>query len=160
MRSRRLACAVALALVAALGVPSAATARQQSPGGAGKVEVYVGKVTPQQFEELRRTGVDAAGGTGAAARRGIEVEVVLTERQAARLAGKGVELEVKKVKGKAASQALREQAAARLDGVPALQRARRHPRRAGRDRGPLTRGSPSWSRSARTGRASRSRPSR
>ena len=110
MRSRRLACAAALALVAALGVPSAATARQQSPGGAGKVEVYVGTVTPQQFEELRRTGVDAAEAQKSADSAGIEVEVVLTERQAARLAGKGVELQVKKVNGKAASQALREQA--------------------------------------------------
>jgi hypothetical protein len=105
-----LACAAALALVAALGVPSAATARQQSPGGADKVEVYVGTVTPQQFEELRRTGVDAAEAQKSADSAGIEVEVALTERQAARLAGKGVKLQVKKVRGKAASQALREQA--------------------------------------------------
>ena len=41
-----------------------------------------------------------------------KVETVLTERQAARLASKGVQLEVKKIRGKAASQVLREQAAA------------------------------------------------
>ena len=44
-----------------------------------------------------------------------KVETVLTERQAARLAAKGVKLEVKRIGGKAASQVLREQAAAGLD---------------------------------------------
>ena len=54
------------------------------------------------------SGTRSARSTG----RRPEVETVLTERQAARLASKGVKLEVKRVRGKAASQVLREQAAA------------------------------------------------
>ena len=41
-----------------------------------------------------------------------KVETVLTERQAARLASKGVKLEIKRIGGKTSSQVLREQAAA------------------------------------------------
>jgi len=118
MRSRRLAGAAVLALVAALGLPSAANARQSDPGGRDRLEVYVGTVTPQQFDELRNIGVDpdeVTAGGGASARKAAaagmstKIEAVLTERQAARLTSKGLKLEVKKVHGKAASEALRAQ---------------------------------------------------
>ena len=107
MRSRRLAGAVALGLVVALGIPVAASA--QEPGGRDRVEVYVGTVSPEQFELLRGIGVDPEDVVHGADGLSTEVEVPLTERQAARLASKGVKLEVKRIAGKTSSQLMREQ---------------------------------------------------
>ena len=89
-----------------------AFARQPNPGGRDNFEVYAGTVSPQQLEELRRVGVDPDEITQDAVGTDVKVETVLSERQAARLAAKGVKLEVKKIRGKAASEALRAQAAA------------------------------------------------
>ena len=107
MRSRRLAGAAALALVVALGIPTAASA--QEPGGRDRVEVYVGTVSPEQFELLRGIGVDPEDVVHGADGVSTEVEVPLTERQAARLASKGVKLAVKRIAGKTSSQLMREQ---------------------------------------------------
>ncbi|MEV1143633.1 M14 family zinc carboxypeptidase [Micromonospora sp. NPDC049799] len=114
MRRTRLAIAGVFTLVGALTLTTPASARPPSdPDGRDGLEVYVGTVNPEQVEKLRAAGVDlghdhhesdGAGNT--------TIETVLSTRQAARLASQGVKLDVKKVDGKAASQALREQAAA------------------------------------------------
>lgn len=109
MRSRRwLVASTVVTLVAALGAasPAAATA----PGDQDRLEVYVGTVTPTQLEELRASGVDAGEAAMGVDGANTKVEMVLSGRQADRLADRGVELAAKKIKGKAASQVLREQA--------------------------------------------------
>jgi murein tripeptide amidase MpaA len=72
-------------------------------------------VTPKQLDELRSVGVDAKDITKETDGSTTKVETVLTERQAAQLAAKGVKLEVKRIGGKVASEVLREQAAAGWD---------------------------------------------
>ncbi|WP_405095303.1 M14 family zinc carboxypeptidase [Micromonospora sp. NBC_01412] len=114
MKKARLAIAGVLTLVGALALTPPAGARPPSdPAGRDGLEVYVGTVTPEQREKLRAAGVDLGhdqrGTDGAGATR---VETVLSRRQADRLAGQGVRLAVKRVHGRDASQALREQAAA------------------------------------------------
>jgi hypothetical protein len=110
MRSRRLAGAVALALVAALGIPTAASA--QEPGGNDRVEVYVGTVNAEQFEAMRELGVEPEDFVKDTAGAATEVEVALTGRQAARLAAQGLKLQVKRIAGKTASTLMAQQAAA------------------------------------------------
>ena len=114
MSSRRWVGAGIFALITALAASlSVAPAyARPSSGDRDQFEVYSGTVNPAQLEELRRVGVDPDEVTQDAEGTDVKVETVLTERQAARLASKGVRLEVKKVRGKAASQVLREQAAA------------------------------------------------
>ncbi|NBE84194.1 M14 family metallopeptidase [Micromonospora rubida] len=114
MKKARLAVAGVLTLLGALALTPPAGARPPSdPTGRDGLEVYVGTVTPEQREKLRAAGVDLGhdqrGTDGAGATR---VETVLSRRQADRLAGQGVRLAVKRVHGRDASQALREQAAA------------------------------------------------
>ncbi|TDC40826.1 M14 family metallopeptidase [Micromonospora sp. KC213] len=114
MKRTRLAIAGVFTLVGALALTAPATARPSSdPDGRDSLEVYVGTLDPAQLAKLRAAGVDLGhdhhGTTSDGAAR---VETVLSEREARRLADQGVELEVKKVRGKPASQALREQAAA------------------------------------------------
>jgi hypothetical protein len=98
--------AMALTAPAAAGPPS-------DPAGRDGLEVYVGTVNAEQLDRLRAAGVDldedhrSADATGSTT-----IETVLTRREAARITGQGVPLAVKKVHGKDASQALREQAAA------------------------------------------------
>jgi hypothetical protein len=65
-------------------------------------------VTPKQLDELRSVGVDAKDITKETDGSTTKVETVLTERQAAQLAAKGVKLEVKRIGGKVASEVLRE----------------------------------------------------
>jgi hypothetical protein len=103
-----------LTLVGGLGLAVPAMPASAAPTeDPDHLEVYVGTVDAEQMEHLRALGIDreeasvTPKGNGAA-----EIEAVLTERQAARLASKGVKLRVKKVGGKDASQALRQQAAA------------------------------------------------
>jgi Zinc carboxypeptidase/Immune inhibitor A peptidase M6 len=112
MRTARWATACVLTLVGAVAVAAPANSAP-SPDAGGNVEVYVGTLTPKQLDELRGIGVDledtavsrdAAGNT--------TVETILTKSQADRLAAKGLKLSVKQVRGKNASQVLREQAAA------------------------------------------------
>ncbi|GGM04741.1 M14 family metallopeptidase [Micromonospora yangpuensis] len=114
MRRTRLAIASVFTLVGALVLTAPANAKPTAaPGGHDSLEVYVGTVNPQQLEKLRATGADLGHDHGATDRSGnTEIETVLSGRQAQRLAAQGVRLQVKKVRGKAASQALREQAAA------------------------------------------------
>jgi hypothetical protein len=114
MRNTPLVIAGVFTLVGALALATPAGARPAAdPGGRDRFEVYVGTVAPGQLDELRRAGLDlgdtavSRDGTGNA-----RVEAVLTGDQAARLAAKGVRLSVKKVRGKDASRALREQASA------------------------------------------------
>ncbi|HWH01179.1 MAG TPA: M14 family zinc carboxypeptidase [Pilimelia sp.] len=115
MRRALLATASVLTLVgaAALAGPAGA-APPTGPGNhPDRHEVYVGDLTRDQLDELRALGVDSEGLPAAADKAGtVAVEAVLTQRQAARLTSKGVPLTVKKVRGKPASQALAEQAAA------------------------------------------------
>jgi hypothetical protein len=88
-----------------------AEAQQGDPPGVG-LEVYVGEVDAAGVQTMRETGLDAhdfiverePGG-------GAQVEVVLTEAQAAKLSDDGVDLEVKQVDGVDASEALEEQVA-------------------------------------------------
>ena len=114
MRKTRLAIACVFTLVGAMVLTTPASARPPSEPGIGRdnLEVYVGSVNPEQINILRESGVDVGHAGGETDKAGdSEVEVVLTGEQAARLATKGVELSVKKVRGKEASQALREQSA-------------------------------------------------
>ncbi|MDM4718312.1 M14 family zinc carboxypeptidase [Micromonospora sp. WMMA1363] len=113
MRRTRLAIAGVFTLVGALALTAPASARPPSdPVGRDGLEVYVGTVSPKQLEKLRHAGVDLDHGHTETDRTGdTRIETVLSRRQAARLASQGVQLEVKKVRGKNASQALREQAA-------------------------------------------------
>jgi hypothetical protein len=114
VRPKLIALAITLALIATMCVSLPAGAKP-ADRGRDRAEVYVGTVTPQQFEELRRAGVDPQEVGSEQAGTARRVEVVLTERKAARLRELGVKLEVKQVKGKAASEALRQQAAAGWD---------------------------------------------
>lgn len=114
MRTARLATACVLTLVGAMALTGPASAQLPSDlGSRDSLEVYVGTLNPEQLEELRGTGVDLQDAALSRDASGnAKVEMVLTERQAARLASKGIKLAVKKVHGKNASQVLREQAAA------------------------------------------------
>ena len=115
MSSRRRVGALVFALTTALVVTltaGPAYAKEPDPSDKDNFEVYEGTVTPKQLDELRKVGVDAQDVTQEADGTATKVETVLTERQAARLAAKGVKLDVKRIRGKAASQVLREQAAA------------------------------------------------
>jgi hypothetical protein len=90
--------AVALVGTASLVVLPAG-AQPEGAHGESDLEVYVGEVDAAGVEVLR----------------GLGVEVVLSEGQAAKVRDAGVDLEVKTVDGVAASQALRLQAAAGWD---------------------------------------------
>ena len=118
MSSRLRACALAFALTTALIVTltaGPAYAKQPDPSDKDTFEVYEGTVTPKQLDELRKAGVDAKDIAQETDGSSTKVETVLTERQAARLAEKGVRLGVKRIDGKAASEVLRAQAAAGWD---------------------------------------------
>ena len=92
-----------LAVVAgALAAGPAATAAP-GPGGDG-LEVYVGELDPQQLQKLADIGVDREGlTTGRTADGKAKVEVIISDRQADKLRSDGVDLNVKKVKGRDAS---------------------------------------------------------
>ncbi|MEH1015185.1 M14 family zinc carboxypeptidase [Micromonospora sp. CPCC 206060] len=114
MRKTRLAIASVFTLVGAMALTAPVTAQPPStPDTRDRLEVYVGTVTPKQLDELRAVGVDLGHSHVSADQVGnTTVEAVLSTRQAARLTSRGVPLTVKKVRGKEASRALREQAAA------------------------------------------------
>lgn len=105
----KLAAAGALVLTGALlSVMPAAAA---PPEGTGRgLEVYVGQVDAAGLEKLRQAGLDHEDvRTGAAQDGRIRVEVVMNGIQAAKLAEDGVELSVKTINGKAASEVAAEQ---------------------------------------------------
>ncbi|MBQ1024151.1 M14 family metallopeptidase [Micromonospora sp. C95] len=113
MRRTPLAIAGVFTLVGALVLTAPASARPPSdPGGGDGMEVYVGTVDPAQLHQLREAGVDVGHGSTPDRSGKTEIETVLSRAQADRLARKGVDLEVKKVRGKDASRVLREQSAA------------------------------------------------
>ena len=108
---------VALAVGLFLAAPSASTAPSvaRAAGGDG-LEVYVVEAPVGQLDALDDVGVDtdhvvqekAAGGN-------VRFEVVITDRQAAKLRNEGLKVTVKKVDGKKASVAAAEQLAAGFD---------------------------------------------
>jgi hypothetical protein len=112
LRRRSIAVLSAAALVgtAAIAVLPAG-AQPDSPPGQSGLEVYVGEVDAAGVEKMRAIGLDAddfvvdAGAAGPT-----EVEVAMTDTQAAKLQAQGVELEVKMVDGKKASEVLLTQA--------------------------------------------------
>ncbi|MEV0155913.1 M14 family zinc carboxypeptidase [Micromonospora sp. NPDC050686] len=113
MRRRRLAIAGVFTLVGALALTAPASARPPSdPVGRDSLEVYVGTVNAEQLEKLRAAGVDLGHDTLETGAAGTRVETVLSRREAKRLTGQGVPLRVKQIRGKDASQVLREQSAA------------------------------------------------
>ncbi|MDR7274969.1 M14 family metallopeptidase [Catenuloplanes atrovinosus] len=97
---RTAAAALVLALIGTAG--AAVPARAAGPADGG-LEVYTGAATPAQRDRLRAAGVELTGGAG-------PVEVVLSARQAARLAGQGLRLTPRTVRGERAADALRAQA--------------------------------------------------
>ncbi len=117
MRRTPLAIAGVFTLVGALALTTPASARPSSdPGSRDSLEVYVGTVGPAQLHQLREAGVDIGHGSTTDQSGTTRIETVLSRGQADRLARKGVKLSVKQVRGKAASQVLREQAAAGWTG--------------------------------------------
>ncbi|MEV6813679.1 M14 family zinc carboxypeptidase [Micromonospora sp. NPDC051296] len=112
MRRTPLAIAGVFTLVGALALTAPASARPPSdPGGRDSMEVYVGTVGPAQLHQLREAGVDIGHESTTDQSGNTRIETVLSRGQADRLARKGVKLSVKQVRGKNASQVLREQAA-------------------------------------------------
>ncbi|MGH8969147.1 MAG: M14 family zinc carboxypeptidase [Actinomycetes bacterium] len=104
-----------LALVAGLVVaaPNATAAPEDRGGG---LEVFVGNLSPAQVESLAAAGLDHEDVATGKLRDGrVPVEVVMSERQAAKLQAEGLDLRVKTVNGKKASTALAEQARAGYD---------------------------------------------
>ncbi|MEV6268102.1 M14 family zinc carboxypeptidase [Kribbella sp. NPDC051936] len=103
MRRTSVFIAVLAVVAGALAVGQAATAAP-APGGDG-LEVYVGDLNTQQLQKVVDAGVDRADlATGKGAGGTTRVEVVISERQAAKLRSDGVDLKVKKVKGHTASE--------------------------------------------------------
>ncbi len=87
------------ALVA--GPPATAVPAQ---GGDGGLEVYVGDLAPDQLQKLAELGLDHEDVSTRAAGNGkVSVEAVITDLQADKLRSDGVDLAVKKVKGRDAS---------------------------------------------------------
>ena len=102
-RSPVFAAVLALAAGALMVGPSATAAPGQ--GGEGGLEVYVGELAPDQLQKLAALGLDHEDvATGKAANGKVKVEAVITDLQAEKLRSDGVELAVKMVKGKKASE--------------------------------------------------------
>ncbi len=106
---------VPVALTALLGGlfvagPPAST----EPGGSRDgLEVYVVEGPAAALDELQELGIDAHHVSHRSAGKGrVRLDAVITDRQAAKLRGAGFEAEVKRIDGKKASEAAREQLAA------------------------------------------------
>jgi hypothetical protein len=94
---------LALAAGALVAGPSATAALGQ--GGKGGLEVYVGELNPDQLQKLTALGLDSEEiATGKAANSKVRVEAVITDLQAEKLRTDGVDLAVKKVNGRDASE--------------------------------------------------------
>jgi len=93
-----------MALTGALLSTLPAGAAPSTDNGRG-LEVYVGRVDAEALEKLNRAGLDHEDVRTGRARDGkIRVEVVMNGIQADKLAQEGVELAVKRINGKPASQ--------------------------------------------------------
>ena len=110
-----------LSVLALVAGTLAATPAAAAPSGDSGLEVYTGEVDATDVETLREFGLDpeqfivddasANPETGGK----VEVEVVTTPDEATKLQAAGVEIEVKRVEGMAASEALAAQARAGWD---------------------------------------------
>jgi len=110
------AAAAAVILTGALlnGVPAGA-APPDDKGGA--LEVYVGRVDAEGLEKLKQAGLDHEDiATGKGRDGEVRVEVVMSGVQAEKLATEGVDLAVKRINGKKASQVAAEQNSAGYEG--------------------------------------------
>ena len=102
--------ALALAAGALVAGPPATAGPGQATagpgqGGEGGLEVYVGELNPDQLQKLTALGLDNEDiATGKAENGKVEVEAVITDLQADKLRTDGVDLAVKKVKGRDASE--------------------------------------------------------
>ncbi|MEV0458446.1 M14 family metallopeptidase [Catellatospora methionotrophica] len=107
--------AVCLGMIGAIAlvVPASAKPVGDSDRARNPLDVYVGELDQKQLDALRKTGIDSEElRTAPLAGGKVKVEVVLSEVEASRLAGRGVPLSVKMIRGQKASDALRKQALA------------------------------------------------
>jgi hypothetical protein len=112
---RRRARVLLLTIVSALVVAGLATVPSTAAADPGRgrsgLEVYVGSVTAEQLQALRAAGFDHEDlALGDAIGDLIPLEVAMTAKQAAQLKRAGVDLDVKRVGGKTASELLAKQA--------------------------------------------------
>jgi hypothetical protein len=111
MKRSATAAVAALALVGGLlatGLPAGA---QPGSGKQPSLEVYVGQVDAADLEAIHGVGLDHEDvSTGKGQDGKIAVEVVMNHRQADKLASQGVELEVKTIGGRKASEVAAAQA--------------------------------------------------
>ncbi len=117
MKRTAIAALSAAALVG--GMLAAGTPASAAPGNGNgpKLEVYVGEVDAAGLEKLHRAGLDHEDiATGDNLNGSIAVEVVMSTLQADKLASDGVELAVKKINGKKASEVAALQNAAGYQG--------------------------------------------
>jgi hypothetical protein len=97
----------------ALVVPASAKPVGNGERASNPLDVYVGVIDQNQVEEFRSIGLDHEDVRTAPAEAGkVRVEAVLSEVEASRLAGRGLKLSVKMIRGEKASNALRRQALA------------------------------------------------
>ncbi|GAA1402606.1 M14 family metallopeptidase [Catellatospora coxensis] len=107
--------AVCLGMVGAIALVVPASAKPVGDGDRARnpLDVYVGELDQSQLEQFRRLGIDNEELRTAQLPGGkVKVEAVLSEVEASRLAGRGVPLSVKMIRGQKASDALRKQALA------------------------------------------------
>lgn len=107
--------AVCLGMVGAIALVVPASAKPVGDGDRARnpLDVYVGELDQSQLEQFRKLGIDNEELRTAPLPGGkVKVEAVLSEVEASRLAGRGVPLSVKLIRGQKASDALRKQALA------------------------------------------------
>ena len=118
MRRRISAIVVAGVLVSALGVTTAgasptAPGAPAQPEGEGNYDVYTGRLDQRELAAVRATGLDPHEMDISATPDGqAEVEVILSDGQAAELAEQGVDLELKEVDGQSVAELATREAAA------------------------------------------------
>ncbi|MEU7819731.1 M14 family zinc carboxypeptidase [Catellatospora sp. NPDC049133] len=104
--------AVCLGMVGAIALVVPASAKPVGDGDRARnpLDVYVGELDQSQLEQFRKLGIDNEELRTAPLPGGkVKVEAVLSEVEASRLAGRGVPLSVKMIRGQKASDALRKQ---------------------------------------------------
>ena len=151
MRRARWAIAAVLTLVGGIALAPPANRPRRRSADAERHEVYVGTLSPEQVEQLRTLGTGPRGHRAVQhGQRQGRGGAVLTGRQAARLASKGVKLQIKQVRrcgrlaGAARAGRRRLRPCSARTASPAACATSSPPRP------PATRSSPSWRPSART----------